>query len=168
MLRHQPLLTVSEAAINRGIASARWPGRLQRLSAGPLTAMLGPKATIWLDGGHNPDAGTALAAAFAPDARLHVVCGMLANKDALGFLRALASRMASFSAVPIHGHEHHDPKDLCWWVQDKLGVIWLYPTGSVEAALAKIAKDDANATVLICGSLYLAGEVLRANQELPD
>jgi dihydrofolate synthase / folylpolyglutamate synthase len=168
MLRHQPLLSVSETAINRGIATARWPGRLQLLSTGPLSALLGPKATIWLDGGHNPDAGAALAAAFPPDAKLHLICGMLANKDALGFLRPLASRMASFNALPIHGHAHHDPKDLCWRVQEQLGIVWLYPTGSVETALAKIADEDANATVLICGSLYLAGEALRANNELPD
>ena len=168
MLRHQPLLSVSEAAINRGIATARWPGRLQRLSAGPLSALLGPKATVWLDGGHNPDAGAALAAAFPPDARLHLVFGMLRNKDAIGFMYPLASRIASFHAVPIHGHEHHDPKDLCWSVQDSLGVPIANPVVSVAEALARIADSDSSATVLICGSLYLAGEVLRANDELPD
>ena len=167
MLRHQPLLTVSEVAINRGISAARWPARMQRLGPGPLTAMLGPDATIWLDGGHNPDAGAALAAALPEGARVHVICGMLANKDALGFLRPLASRMASFAAVPIPGHAHHDPKDLCWWVQDALGVIWLYPTGTVQSAIATIAEREPDATVLICGSLYLAGEVLKTNGEVP-
>lgn len=168
MLRHQPLLKVSEAAINRGIATARWPGRLQRLGAGPLTSMLDTKATIWLDGGHNPDAGAALAAAFPSDTRLHLICGMLRNKDALGFLNPLASRIASFHAVPINGHEHHDPKDLCWSVQDGLCATPADPVGSVAEALALIADRDNAATVLICGSLYLAGELLRANDELPD
>ncbi len=168
MLRHQPLLPVSDAAINRGLASARWPARMQKLDRGPLTAMLGPGATIWLDGGHNADAGAALAAVLPEDARVHIICGMLRNKDALGFLRPIASRMKWFHAVPIIGHEHQDPKDLCWLVQDALGVIWLDPCGSVQEALCKIATEDPDATVLICGSLYLAGEVLRANGEMPD
>lgn len=168
MLRHQPVLPVSEAAINRGIASARWPARMQTLGPGPLTAMLGPRATIWLDGGHNPDAGAALAAALPEDEQVHIICGMLRNKDALGFLRPLNSRMKYFHAVPIVGHEHHDPKDLCWMVQDALGMVWLDPCGTVAEAVGKIAADEPDATVLICGSLYLAGEVLKANGELPD
>lgn len=168
MLRHQPLLPVSEAAINRGIATARWPGRLQRLGVGPLTAVLDPKATVWLDGGHNPDAGGALAAAFHIETRLHLICGMLRNKDAIGFLRPLASRIASFQAVPIHGHEHHDPENLCRSVQDDLGNAFADPADSVATALRRIAETDSSATILICGSLYLAGEVLRANHELAD
>ncbi len=168
MLRHQPLLPVSDAAINRGLATARWPARMQKLGRGPLTTMLGLEATIWLDGGHNPDAGTALAAALPEDVRLHIVCGMLANKDALGFLYPLATRMTGFQAVPIGGHAHHDPEDLCRQVQDALAVAWSEPASSVSEALGRIAAEAPDAAVLICGSLYLAGEVLEANGELPD
>ena len=97
---------------------------------------------------------------------IHIVCGLLANKNAMGFLRPFADRIASFSAVPIPGHEHHDPKDLCWWVQDGLGIVDARPCDNVPTALRQLA--DARGDVLICGSLYLAGEVLAANGEVPE
>ncbi len=168
MLRHQPLLSVPEAAIQRGLAAARWPGRMQRLARGPLTSRLARDADIWLDGGHNPDAGIALAAAVPADARVHVICGMLANKDALGFLRPLASRIASFHAVPIAGHEHHGPRQLRADVQTAFGIKIAGAASSVSEAVAIITVGGPGEMVLICGSLYLAGEVLRLNGEVPD
>jgi dihydrofolate synthase/folylpolyglutamate synthase len=166
MLRHQEAVSIDEAALAAAMTSAAWPARMQRLGAGPLTALLPSGTTVWLDGGHNPDAGVALAAALDAMAPLHIVCGLLANKNAMGFLRPFADRIASFSAVPIPGHEHHDPKDLCWWVQDELGIVDARPCDNVPAALRLLA--GAPGDVLICGSLYLAGEVLAANDEIPD
>ncbi len=165
MLRHQEAVSIDEAALIAAMTSAAWPARMQRLSAGPLTALLPYGTTVWLDGGHNPDAGVALAAALDAMAPLHIVCGLLANKNAMGFLRPFADRIASFSAVPIPGHEHHDPKDLCWWVQDGLGIVDARPCDNVSAALRQLARAPGD--VLICGSLYLAGEVLAANDEVP-
>ncbi|MGV3731541.1 MAG: bifunctional folylpolyglutamate synthase/dihydrofolate synthase [Sphingopyxis sp.] len=166
MLRHQQAVSIDEAALIAAMTSAVWPARMQRLGAGPLTALLPSGTTVWLDGGHNPDAGVALAAALDAMAPLHIVCGLLANKNAMGFLRPFAHRIASFSAVPIPGHDHHDPKDLCWWVQDGLGIVDARPCDNVPAALRRLAGTPGD--VLICGSLYLAGEVLAANDEMPD
>ncbi|MES2753392.1 MAG: folylpolyglutamate synthase/dihydrofolate synthase family protein, partial [Pseudomonadota bacterium] len=79
MLRHQPALAIDPAALATGIAAARWPARLQRLAPGPLVA---PGREVWLDGGHNRDAGERIAAFFAGrPGPLHLVIGMLANKD---------------------------------------------------------------------------------------
>ncbi|KTE22040.1 bifunctional folylpolyglutamate synthase/dihydrofolate synthase [Sphingopyxis sp. H050] len=157
----------SDDAIARGVASAFWPGRMQRLGPGPLTALLPAGADLWLDGGHNPDAGAALARALDDRAPLHIVCGLLANKDAMGFLRPFASRIASFQAVPIPGHEHHDPNALCRRVQSDLGIADAQPCGDVTAALRHIADLCGDGDVLICGSLYLAGIVLDLNGEHP-
>ena len=165
MLRHQEAVSIDEAALTAAMTSAAWPARMQRLGVGPLTTLLPSGTTVWLDGGHNPDAGVALAAALDAMAPLHIVCGLLANKNAMGFLRPLADRIATFSAVPIPGHDHHDPKDLCWWVQDGLGIVDARPCDNVPAALRLLA--GAPGDVLICGSLYLAGEVLAANDEVP-
>lgn len=154
--------------IARGVATAFWPGRMQHLGVGPLTNLLGTGSTIWLDGGHNPDAGAALAMALADQQPLHLVCGLLKNKDAIGFLRPFADRIASFQAVPIPGHDHHDPKDLCHWIQRELGIADAQPCDDVAEALAFIADHRPPADALICGSLYLAGDVLRRNGELPD
>jgi len=167
MLRLAPDPRPRDAEIARGVAEAFWPGRMQRLGAGPLTALLPQGRQLWLDGGHNPDAGVALAAALEGHAPLHIVCGLLANKDALGFLRPFARHMASFQAVPIPGHEHHDLKDLCRQVQSDLGIVDAQPRDDVTAALRFIADHRPAADVLICGSLYLAGVVLDLNGEHP-
>ncbi len=167
MLSIAPHPRPSETEVVEGVAAALWPGRMQKLGDGPLTRLLPAGATVWLDGGHNPDAGAALARALADEAPLHIVCGLLRNKDAIGFLRPFASRIASFQAVPIPGHEHHDPKDLCHWVQRELGVIDAQPCADVEDALRHIAVHRARGDVLICGSLYLAGVVLERNGEVP-
>lgn len=167
MLRRAPGAQPTDDDIAKGVAAAFWPGRMQRLGIGPLTSLLGTGSTVWLDGGHNPDAGAALAMALADQPPLHLVCGLLQNKDAIGFLRPFADRIASFQAVPIPGHDHHDPKDLCHRVQSELGIADAQPCDDVAAALAFIADQRPPADALICGSLYLAGVVLGANREMP-
>ncbi len=165
MIRHQTAVLVPAAALKAATEWATWPARLQRMEQGPVTALLPPETELWLDGGHNPDAGKVLAAHF--DGKLDVVIGMLSNKDAAGFLKPLAPRIASLHAVPIPGHEHHDPVDLCRLAKNELGIEIANPASDVQSALAQIANRQPT-SVLICGTLYLAGEVLRANNQLPD
>ncbi len=167
MLAIAPHPRPNEAEVAAGVAAAFWPGRMQQLESGPLTRLLPAGTTAWLDGGHNPDAGAALAGALDAHAPLHIVCGLLSNKDAMGFLRPFAHRIASFQAVPIPGHEHHDPADLCDMVRRDLGIDDTHSCPDVAAALGHIAQHRARGDILICGSLYLAGEVLRANAQQP-
>jgi dihydrofolate synthase/folylpolyglutamate synthase len=153
MLRHQDFVTVDALAINEGIRTARWPARLQRLGEGPLTAAV-PGRDVWLDGGHNPDAGAAIARHF--ERPVHLVIGMLANKNPLAIVGPLEDRIASLSVVPITGSDCHPA--------DAFGPR-ARAFGSVEEALRAVGEEG---PILIAGSLYLAGEVLRANQEIPD
>ena len=168
MLRHQNAIHIPEAALSAAMEWTRWPARMQTLSAGPLTDRLPTGSTVWLDGGHNPDAGAAIAKTLEDGPPVHVIIGMLMNKDALGFLTPFAHKIESLSAVPIAGHEHHDPKDLCRIATDRLGIEVAAPVGDVDAAMERIASHRQPSNVLICGSLYLAGEVLRANDQSPD
>ena len=158
MLRHQDFVTVDPLAINEGIRAARWPARLQRLGEGPLTA-IAPGRAIWLDGGHNPDAGAAIARHFASaaEAPLHVIIGMLAAKNPTAIVEPLARRIATLSVVPVKGSDCH--------TADAFG-----PTARAFAGVAEAlsALPEDGAPVLIAGSLYLAGEVLAANGEAPD
>ena len=167
MLRHQSVLNIPEAALAAAMEWAHWPARMQRLGSGPLTALV-PNAEVWLDGGHNTDAGAALASTLDKDKPLHVVIGMLRNKDIIGFLHPFADRIASLHAVPIPGHEHHDPKEICWQVQQALGLKHADPLDDIEAALQRVADAGAERNILICGSLYLAGQVLMKNAQAPD
>ena len=159
ILRHQSALSISPEAIAAGIRATSWPARLQRLSAGPLTA-LAPNRTIWLDGGHNPDAGAALARHFAQHPPLHLIIGMLANKDPAALLGPLSGVLASVAIVPAPGHEAHTPESFAPHTP--------LPPRAFASVAEALAALPAEGDVLIAGSLYLAGEVLRLNEEVPD
>ena len=152
LLRHQDKLAISPAAIAQGLAQARWPARLQRLADGPLAGA----REVWLDGGHNPAAGRMLGEHFA-GRRLHLVIGMLDAKDPAALAGPLAPGLASISVVPVPGHDWHPA------VAFGAGAV---SKPDVATALADLPADGL--PVLIAGSLYLAGEVLRLNAELPD
>ncbi|HST91485.1 MAG TPA: folylpolyglutamate synthase/dihydrofolate synthase family protein [Brevundimonas sp.] len=164
-------LDLPEAAIAEGLRAARWPARMQRLTAGPYAETArAADAELWLDGGHNPHAGAALAAALAErQARaprpLALIVGMLANKDAGGFFEALRMTGAAVFTVPFEGAAA-DPEALAAVARGHgLGA---QPSDSVEQALAHALRLGAG-RVVICGSLYLAGEVLGAARETwPD
>lgn len=168
MLRHQSAIHIPEAALSASTESTRWPARMQLLATGPLTELLPEASNIWLDGGHNPDAGAAIAKILENGPPVHVIIGMLQNKDALGFLTPFAHKIETLAAVPIPGHAHHDPEDLCHLAQSSLHIADARPAHSVSAALQLRAAQKGASNVLICGSLYLAGEVLRLNDQIPD
>ena len=159
MLRHQDKVAVSSEAMAKGIRGAAWPARLQLLGGGPLTRLASGRK-IWLDGGHNPDAGTAIARFFTDARPLHLVIGMLANKDPGAIVAPLAGKLASLSVVPAPGHDAHPPEEFA--AHSNLPVS-SFP--DVEAALSALPPEG---DVLIAGSLYLAGEVLRLNQQVPE
>jgi dihydrofolate synthase / folylpolyglutamate synthase len=160
MLRHQTAIDIPDAAYKAAMGWAKWPARLQKLEAGPLTALL-PGTEIWLDGGHNFDAGFALGLFFEQIGKpLHLVIGMLANKHPQSLLHGLGGELDSITVVPVPGHEHHSADAF----QSGLTVR---SANDVEEALILLAPEKPE-LVLIAGSLYLAGEVLRANGQVPD
>lgn len=166
MLRHQDVVTVSPTAMRAGIAAADWPARLQQLGPGPLRDRLPDAADLWLDGGHNPDAAHALADFLRQrGGKATLVFGLLANKDLSGFLDQLEGLDLTVIAVPVSDHAHHAPKAIADAARARSFGASSAP--SVEAALAQIAAAPPP-TVLIAGSLYLAGSVLAANRQLPD
>ena len=171
MLRSQDRVPVPERAQLQAPLNARWPARMQRLSPGPLTALLPEGSEIWLDGGHNPAAADAVSAALAERARgrkVRLVLGMLANKDARGLLAPFVPLAESLTAVPTPGHEHHSPEMLAG-IARELGIAVVDTAADVKDALGKIAEQaDGPQLVQILGSLYLAGTVLAANDEIPD
>lgn len=152
ILRHQDRVPVGDAALAAGLQSANWPARLQRLAAGPLT----DTREVWLDGGHNLDAGAMLARHFAAK-RVHLVIGMLANKDPAALIEPMASSLASVTVVPVPTHEHHGVE-----------AFGSAARAAMDVPSALAALPDDGLPVLVAGSLYLAGEVLRLNGDLPD
>ncbi|MFN0042560.1 MAG: bifunctional folylpolyglutamate synthase/dihydrofolate synthase [Alphaproteobacteria bacterium] len=166
----EPRFGLTAADVARGISTAQWPARMQRLRHGPLVNLLPPGSELWLDGGHNPAAGLAIAAMLdgaglesAGTPGFHLVIGMLATKDAGGFLAPLIGRAASLSTVAVPGSEASlDAKELAEHAR-ALGAT-AEEADSVGGAVRRIAaRARGPARVLICGSLYLAGSVLAEN-----
>ncbi len=151
---------VGDAAL-AGVARAEWPGRLQLLR-GRVAALLPEDWELWLDGAHNEGAGRALAAHLAgwSDRPLHLVVGMKQAKDAGAFLRPLLPLASSVHAVAEPGQYLALSVDAV--VAASGGVARPGPTVA-EALQAVAAQAGAPGRVLVCGSLYLAGEVLKAD-----
>ncbi len=159
-LRH---LGIGSEACEAAVSRAYWPARMQRLRHGPLVEAA-PQAELWLDGGHNPAAGSALAATLAamPRRPTHAICGMLNTKDISGFLRPLAGQLQALHAVSIPGEKNTLPADTTAAAAQGVGITAAV-ADSVTAALATILAQAPQARVVICGSLYLAGTILREN-----
>jgi dihydrofolate synthase/folylpolyglutamate synthase len=164
---------ISPAAFEAGMVKADWPARLQRLAAGRLVDLAPAGSELWLDGGHNPDGGRAIAAALADleervSRPLLLIVGMLANKDCAGFLSNFTGLARRMIAVPVPGAEKGLTAEA---VADAARAIGLPATSrdNLDEALEAACKLDLDPPprILITGSLYLAGEVLRENGTLP-
>ncbi|MBT8459306.1 MAG: bifunctional folylpolyglutamate synthase/dihydrofolate synthase [Boseongicola sp.] len=159
-LRH---LGFGEDACEGAVTRAFWPARMQRLKKGPLVERA-PKAELWLDGGHNPAAGKALAETLRglPKRATHLICGMLSTKDVVGYLRPLAAEAESLHAVAIPGEAATLPAEDTAEAARDVGFDTKV-SASLDEAMADILAAEPDARILICGSLYLAGAVLREN-----
>ncbi|MFC6688345.1 bifunctional folylpolyglutamate synthase/dihydrofolate synthase [Jhaorihella thermophila] len=156
-------LGFDETACEAAVTCAVWPARMQRLRRGPLVEAA-PRAELWLDGGHNPAAGEALAGLLAelPKRPTHLICGMLNTKDVAGYLRPLAGVADSLTAISIPGEANTLSAAETAAAAKEVGLP-ARTAANLSDALASIAGVEPEARVLICGSLYLAGNVLREN-----
>lgn len=159
-LRH---LGADEAACEAAMTNAEWPARMQRLKTGSLVEAAGD-AELWLDGGHNAAAGIALADVLAglPKRPTHLICGMLNTKDVKGYMAPLAAQAASLTAISIPDEINTLSAEETEAAAKSVG-LEATTAANTMAALHAILDKDPTARVLICGSLYLAGHILREN-----
>ena len=166
MLRHQDAIRTTDAALSAAMGWAKWPARLQKLGNGPVTNTI-PDADFWLDGGHNPLAGEVLAKHFSalPDASLHLIIAMLSNKDPAAIIRPLLPKLASVTAMPVPGHDSHTSERFSSYLAKT--TIPFTRAETIADAMEALSEHSPN-TILIAGSLYLAGEILAANEQEPE
>ncbi|MFV0302103.1 MAG: glutamate ligase domain-containing protein, partial [Paracoccus sp. (in: a-proteobacteria)] len=147
-----------ERAAEAAVTGAEWPARMQRLT-GRLARRAAP-AELWLDGGHNPHAGRALAATLRalPPKPTFLVCGMLNTKDVAGYMAPLAGLVDGLAAVSIPGEANTLPAGTTAAHAAAAGIP-AQRQPSVAAAIDEFSAPGRR--ILICGSLYLAGHVLR-------
>jgi dihydrofolate synthase/folylpolyglutamate synthase len=165
-LDHVDGLTIAEDQMRAGLRRIEWPARLQRLTKGPLMRLLPGEAELYLDGGHNEAAGEILAdwAQGQRDKPLDLVFGMLSTKSPEAFLAHVAPHVRRLRAVPIPGETAALPADAVADAARRAGLEDVAVAESVADAVAQLARDDGlPPRILICGSLYLAGQVLAEN-----
>src|SRR5215470_11092876 len=173
-LRAIKRFSIPPAAYDAGMVKADWPARLHRLGQGRLVNLVPAGSELWLDGGHNPDGGRAIAAALADleervSRPLVLIVGMLASKDCEGFLKNFAGLARRMIAVPVPNVEKGRSAATVADTARSIGLSATSRDNLAEAleAASKLALDPPP-RILITGSLYLAGEVLRENGTLPQ
>jgi dihydrofolate synthase / folylpolyglutamate synthase len=171
-LRALPSFSLAPTAFE-AVAKAEWPARMQRLSQGHLLGLLPAGSELWLDGGHNADGGRAIANALADleervSRPLVLIVGMLASKDAGAFLRNFSGLVRGLFAVPIPDQKNILSADVLAESAREAGIP-AQASETIERALANVGGLglDPPPRVMITGSLYLAGAVLRANGTPP-
>ncbi len=153
-------LPVSDEAIAAAMHTVRWPARLQRLSYGPWVEAWGARGHVVLDGAHNPSAARVLAEWVVQNGEpVTMVCGMMRRKDPAAFLAPLAAHVRSFIAVPIAGQDCYTPEELA--AHARASGIKTVRTCTDDANLSQIIRGEENGTLILCGSLFLAGELLK-------
>ncbi len=168
-LRHQDKFSFTEGQFAKGITHAHWAARMQDITDSPMGKSLPKGSALWLDGGHNPAAGYTIAESFKKEGSraFILITGMMSNKDIAGFLKPFAPLTEKLYAVKVTNEESHAPCVICEIAQSIN--IPSEPISSPQKAILTIAKNHTKpVTVLICGSLYLAGQVLEENNILPD
>jgi len=161
--------SVPEDAIAKGLTSAVWRARLERLSPGILHEFASPGSEIWVDGGHNPAAGEVVARALADlddrvSSPIHLIVGMLATKDAGGFLRHFQGLTELATTVAIPGQANAYKAEELANLAHREGVR-ADPAATLADAFArsrKLARGPVR--IMVTGSLYLAGQVLEAHE----
>lgn len=170
-LRQLEWLKLPESAFERGLQSAEWPARMQRLVRGPLIDAAPEDAEVWLDGGHNPHAGRAIAQALADleersPKPLYLIAGMLNTKDASEYFSAFRGLARHVTTVTIQGEANAYGAGALYDLAARAGLN-ADPASSIEDAMQQVAArahhshPETPPRILICGSLYLAGQVLR-------
>jgi dihydrofolate synthase / folylpolyglutamate synthase len=158
-------LGLNDRAIERGLVEARWPARMQRLDNGILSRLLTPGSELWLDGGHNPAGGRAIAQTLAEleeraPKPVGLIVGMLGQKDAGCFLQQFAGLVRHVMTVPIAGSEAAFDAGALAALAVAAGLD-AEPAEDVETAIRYLQERESGPVrILICGSLYLAGQVL--------
>lgn len=167
--------SLTDKAVEKALMVVDWPARMQRLTHGALVDMAPAASEIWLDGGHNPGAGAVIAEAFGDleerNARpLFLITGMINTKDPVGYFEAFSGMARHVFTVPIPSSDAGIPNDELAVSAQKanLGGARSFGCQCVETSARHLAPDEVPPRILIGGSLYLAGEVLRDNGTPPQ
>ncbi|WP_409361341.1 bifunctional folylpolyglutamate synthase/dihydrofolate synthase [Bartonella heixiaziensis] len=168
---HQAGYRLSEKTISHALQNIYWPARMQHLTHGDLVDQLSPSIDLWLDGGHNPAAGKVIATELTEwkkksNRPIIMIAGMLNTKDAVGYFQPLAKLVDKVYTIPLIDNNAGVCPEILAESAQKVGIL-ASPQAHLQDALQRINSEHREAIVLISGSLYLAGDILRDNKTPP-
>ncbi len=154
---------INDKIINEGLLSANWAGRMQKLDNGKLSDIIGDRFEIWLDGGHNIEASTMISKEIKnwKKDKVFLVFGMMIGKDPIKFLKKIVNNVSAIFLVPIQDHQYIPPYEIKKKIISQLNIYEeVFCSLDIREALS-IIKKYKSGKILICGSLYLAGDILK-------
>jgi len=157
---------ISKKNIENGILKTKWPARMQKLQSGKLSELVGKKFEIWLDGGHNIDASNMLSKIIQrwQKNNIFLIIGMMTGKDPTGFIKKLIKNIAGIYLLPIPEHQYIRPYEIKNELKKNLDAnIDVNCSINITEALIAIKNKYSSGKIIICGSLYLAGEILKVD-----
>ncbi len=155
---------VTQKNINHGLLNVSWPARMQKLDNGKLANFTGSNFEIWLDGGHNIEASGMLAKTLSEwgNANIFIIMGMTIGKDPQSFLKEVIKNVSGLFLLPITDHQYIQPYEIKRNIQSTHKLPFeIECCLDVIEALKIIKRSYTNGKIMICGSLYLAGEILK-------
>ena len=150
--------------INQGVKSTMWPGRMQNLNNGKLKKIVGKNFDIWLDGGHNVHASEVLFTEINKwkNSKIVLILGMVSGKDPVKFLKNIVNKISLLILLPIDDHQYIQPYVIKESLNKSLkGFSAIETCVNLDEALRLILSRFKKGKILVCGSLYLAGQVLK-------
>ncbi len=152
----------------QGLQNAIWPGRLQRITSGRLTALLPPEWELWMDGGHNPGGAEVLARWVSDntDKPTTLITGMTKGKDSAGFFAPLAGKVTGVCGFCVKSEPNSQPAEAIKSAAIEMGIEATSRDTLDEAIRYLVEKGNEPSRILICGSLFLVGDVLKENGKL--
>jgi len=152
--------------INLGIKNTEWPGRMQNLNNGKLKKIVGENFDIWLDGGHNVHASEILSTEIDnwKNSKIILILGMVSGKDPVKFLKKIVNKISLLILLPIDDHQYIHPYKIKENLNKSLKDFKEIETCvNINEALRLVLNRFKKGKILICGSLYLAGQVLKSD-----
>ena len=156
-------LSVNNNQINKAIQKVNWPGRLQKLNRGKLQEIIGKNFEIWVDGGHNIHAAEIISSEIKvwDQQKIILILGMISGKDPIKFLKKIGNTISLLILLPIDDHQYIHPYEIKENInKSSINNIEIETCLNIYDALNLILERFSKGKVLICGSLYLAGQIL--------
>jgi len=149
-----------------GVHETFWPARMQQIDNGKLKEIAGKNYELWLDGGHNSHASEMLLDNLKKWEKdnLFLIFGMINGKEPKEFLTKIFPLIKSLQVIPIKKHQFIGSKEIQQIFKDEYGII--RPEKTIQNAIKYITNNFTGGKIVICGSLYLAGDVLKSNGSL--